>query len=76
VYRQQYRLLKFEDLVSDPENQIKQTCNFLEIDFQSEMLTKVDNLNSSYNAQRHSTNGFDPSTLERWKDYINPVTNA
>jgi hypothetical protein len=75
-YPQQYRLVKFEDIINDPENQVRQICNFLEIDFHKDMLIKVDNLNSSYYTQRHSTDGFDPMTIERWKNHINPIAKV
>jgi len=38
IYPNNYYLLKFEDLVSDPEKHIRQVCEFLGVEFQDKML--------------------------------------
>jgi hypothetical protein len=75
-YPQQYRLVRFEDLINEPPKQIKQICDFLEIPFQEAMLAEVDTVNSSYQAQRHSASGFEKKATERWKEHINPLVKA
>lgn len=75
-YPQNYRLLRFEDFISDPEAQIRQTCEFLEIPFQNEMLAEVVTVGSSFDNQRFGTSGFDAKAAERWKGHINPLVKA
>jgi hypothetical protein len=75
-YPRSYRLLRFEDLITEPERQIKQICDFLEIPFEREMLEEIYVVGSSYQSRRRGANGFDQRTLERWKDHINPLIRA
>ena len=68
-YPHNYRVSKFEDLVSRPEESIQGICNFLDLEFDQAMLhpPKVD---SSY--ERDTSNGFDMRTLSRWQQSIQP----
>ncbi len=69
LYPSNYRLSKFEDLVSDPEKAVQDLCLFLGLEFDQEMLhpPKVD---SSY--ERDASSGFDTRTLTRWRQSIQP----
>jgi hypothetical protein len=69
LYPKNYYLSKFEDLVNEPEENIKQLCRFLDIQYHDAMLSppKID---SSY-AKEEGT-GFDKQTLNRWQVYIKP----
>ena len=66
-----YRLFRFEDIISEPEKYIPKLCEFLEIEFESEMLypSVVD---SSYHKEKKR--GFDKETLYRWKKHTSPIT--
>jgi hypothetical protein len=75
-YPQSYRLLRFEDFISDPETQIRQVCEFLELPFQAEMLAEVVTVGSSFENQHLGARGFDQKAAERWKDHINPLVKA
>ena len=72
-YPQNYYLLKFEDLINEPEKNIRLLCSFLDIEFQPEMLyPKM--TGSSYKAHNIVV-GFDKKTLDRWKDHLKPWMN-
>lgn len=71
-YPAKYFLLKFEDLVRDPECQIKQVCEFLGVDFQSAMLEQVV-VSQGFGLGQA---GFDARAADRWRDYISPWINA
>lgn len=75
-YPHQYYLVKFEDLISEPERQIKQICNFLNIEFKNAMLEEVTQVGSSYQAERRGPAGIDRSAVDRWKEHINPLIRA
>jgi hypothetical protein len=72
-YPMNYYLSKFEDLVSEPEASIRQLCEFLDIEFHSEMLNPR-KVGSSFGPRRGA--GFDRQTLDRWKDHLKPWMNT
>ncbi len=73
-YPNNYYLLKFEDLIGDPENQLRRLCDFLGVEFQNEMLEqKVTNTGF---ASRRGKTGFDKQATDRWKDHINPLSRT
>jgi hypothetical protein len=65
-YPDRYRILQFEHLVSQPGERIKQLCDFLEIDFQEQMLGQRV---VSEGFQLGKT-GFDAETATRWQEHI------
>jgi len=68
-YPQNYRFLKFEDLVREPEKQIRELCAFLDIEFDSRMLNPRQT-GSSYS--RRGGTGFDQEALTRWQRHLKP----
>jgi len=68
-----YRLIRYEDLVLDPEPGIRQLCNFLEIEFQPEMLSPKQ-FGSSFDSIGRNRQGIERSSLERWRTSISPIT--
>jgi Sulfotransferase family len=72
LYPNNYYLLKFEDLVRDPEDHIRRVCDFLGIDFQDEMLKQV----VVSNGFKAGHSGFDSRAADRWKGHIGPWINA
>ena len=74
-YPDNYTLVRFEDLVTQPESQIRRLCNFLEIPFAPAMVIQVQVVGSSYQQQHRGAAGFDPRTLERWKSSLHPALN-
>ena len=73
-YPNNYYLSKFEDLVSDPENSVKQVCQFLGISFHPTMLEppKIDSSYTSSSSTSNNDTGFDTQTLNRWRSYLKP----
>ncbi len=72
-YPKNYYLSKFEDLVTEPEANVRKLCEFLEIEFHPTML-QPPKIDSSYS--KKSGTGFDKQTLNRWKDYLKPWMSA
>jgi len=71
-YPQNYYLSKFEDLVSEPAKYIGELCEFLNIEFDPQMLNPR-HAGSSY--ARQSGTGFDKQTLTRWQNHLKPWMN-
>ena len=68
-----YKLLRYEDIVLQPEKSLKNICNFLKIDFKEEMLyPKV--INSTYEKAYKCNKGFNRELVCRWKKYVSPLT--
>ena len=60
-----YRLQKFEDLVADPEREVREICRFLEMDFQPKMLEQL-----VVRGFQRGEAGFDGKAASRWKEHI------
>lgn len=71
-YPDRYRLIRFEDLTTDPESIARDVSAFLRIDYHPEMLEQVVH-NSSY-AAKGSGSGIDPGTVDRWRGQLRPLT--
>ncbi|MDP9273798.1 MAG: sulfotransferase [Chloroflexota bacterium] len=68
-----YRLIRFEDLVANPEREVRSLCEFIGIEYSPDMLEGVDVVGSSFEAARHSSTGFDRRTIERWRLAVHPL---
>ena len=64
-----YRLVRYEELVLEPETQIRQLCDYLEIDFEPEML-KPRQFGSSFKDIGNNNRGIERSSLEKWRSAI------
>jgi hypothetical protein len=65
-YPDSYRLVRFEDLIRDPEAEIRRLCEFLGVEFESTMLEqKVVSL-----GDRLGEAGFDAGAADRWRESI------
>ncbi len=73
-YPHNYCLLKFEDLVTEPEKSVRELCQFLEIEFQPEML-HTRRVGSSYICDEVGF-GFDAQALTRWQSHLQPWMRA
>jgi hypothetical protein len=62
-----YLLVRFEDLVTEPERELQRVCAFLEVPYDARMLTGVDVVGSSFAEARHSGEGVDPRSADRWR---------
>lgn len=72
-YPKSYYLSKFEDLVSRPAEHSRKLCEFLEIEFDEEMLNPR-HVGSSFD--RTGGSGFDTATLYRWREHLKPWMKA
>ncbi|UCG12821.1 MAG: sulfotransferase, partial [Deltaproteobacteria bacterium] len=72
LYPGRYYLLKFEDVVTDPENSIKELCTYLGVDFQDAMLEQ----RVVSRGFRQGQAGFDQRAAERWKEINPPWVNT
>ncbi len=72
-YPESYTLLRFEDLVTQPEPEVRRLCEFLNIPFEPGMITGIRVVGSGYETQHRSGTGFDTSALNRWKSGFPPA---
>lgn len=75
-YPEQYRLLRFEDLISKPQTHTQTLCEWIGISFEPAMLQEIHVVASSFHTQHRSEHGFDTRSLERWKEHSHPLVNA
>lgn len=68
------RLLRFEDLIAQPEIAVRQLCDWLDIAFEADAL-QVRVQNSSY-AGADSERGFVPDFADRWRDRLSATEVA
>jgi hypothetical protein len=68
LYPNNYYLLRFEDLVGDPQNHITHVCGFLGVDFQDKMLKQFV-VSGGFQAGQ---DGFDAGAADRWRQHIDP----
>ena len=66
-----HRSIRYEDMVSNPELEIKQICDFLDIDFVPEML-EPKRFGSSYDKHGKISRGIVKGSLDRWRTSISP----
>lgn len=71
-----YRLVRFEDLVARPELEIRSICEFAGITYRPELVEGIDVVGSSFHAVRHSSSGFDSTTVGRWRDELHPLARS
>ncbi len=75
-FPEQYRLLRFEDLIADPKANVNSLCEWLEIPYEAAMLEEIHVVASSFESQHRSESGIDTRALERWKEVSHPLVNA
>lgn len=68
-----YRLVRYEDIVLQPEKTLGELCDFVEISLTPEMLNPIQ-YGSSYKADSSDRRGIDNSSLEKWRTIISPLT--
>jgi hypothetical protein len=77
LLQDRYCLVRFEDLIGDPEEQIQRVTAFLDVPFKPEMLEDISIVGSSYRSQRVISGvGFDQRATERWREHITPPAMA
>jgi hypothetical protein len=73
---ERYRLVRFEDLVTDPEATIRDVCEFIGIRFDARLLEETVVVGSSFEEDRHATAGFDPASVDRWRAHVHPLVST
>lgn len=68
-----YTLIRYEDLVTEPEAQMRHLCNFVNIGFQENML-KPRQFGSSFGDIGHENKGIEQSSVDRWRTSISGPT--
>lgn len=73
AYRGRYHLLRFEELMNDPETEVQKLCDFLSVPFEPIMLDDLAVVGSSFYSQRRVVAaGLDKKTAHRWQEHISP----
>jgi hypothetical protein len=67
-----YRLLRYEDVIKNPETELRKLCDFLQVPFLDAMLNPHQ-YGSSFD-KIGASRGVDNSSLERWRKTISPWT--
>jgi hypothetical protein len=71
-----YRLLRFEDLVTEPEATLRGLCDFVGIPFDMSLLDDTVVVGSSFEEDRHAPGGFDRRSVDRWRDHVHPFVRT
>jgi hypothetical protein len=72
-FGERYLLVRYEDLVSEPERELRRVCGFLGVAFDPSMIAEIDVVGSSFSATRHAGAGFDPQRATRWRQEVPAV---
>jgi len=67
-----FYLLKYEDLICEPRSTLQELCRFLGIDFNEDMMQQSV-VNSSFVQKGEVVQGFDTTSIDRWREQIHPV---
>lgn len=69
-----YRLVRYEDVIEEPEARVRDLCGYLGVDFDPQML-RPNQYGSSF-AQIKGGHGVDISSLTRYRSELSPLTRA
>jgi hypothetical protein len=70
--RENYRLVRYEDIVGNPEASLRGICAFLRLEFHDRMLNPK-RYGSSFVKVR-GARGIDSASVERWRRELSPLT--
>jgi hypothetical protein len=68
-----YRLVRFEDLVTEPVATVQALCDFIGIPFEASLLEDTVVVGSSFAGERHAAAGFDRASVDRWRSRVHPL---
>jgi hypothetical protein len=71
-----YRLVRFEDLVTEPAATVRAACDFIGIRFEPGLLEDTVVVGSSFEGDRHGAGGFDPRSVDRWRTHVHPLVKT
>lgn len=66
-----YLLLRYEDLLAEPERVVKELCAFTGLDYDDTMLSPSEGQASSLTGEKRG--GIDRSAAERWREAMSPL---
>ncbi|MFL2765834.1 MAG: sulfotransferase family protein [Paracoccaceae bacterium] len=69
-----YLVVKYEDLILKPENELKNICDFLKLKYNHSMLNEdlyLDQLGNKFKKTAHSSYGANKKLFGRWKEKLN-----
>ncbi len=72
-HRDSYLRVKFEDLVGEPEEEVRRISEFLGVPFEQPMVDRVVVVSHGRNL---GAAGFDPQAATRWREDIGPIGRA
>ena len=73
AYPGRYLLVRFEDLVADPETQTMRMCDGLGVPYERSMLADIHVAASGFQPRHRGPGGFDAAAPDRWRENINPL---
>jgi len=76
MYPGRYLLQRFEDLITDPKENVRNICEFLETEYHPDMTRDVVVVGSSYHEEKRKPGGFERQAIDRWKGLIDPSAKA
>ena len=62
-------LIRYEDIVEFPDKVLKDICEFLDVDYEKEMLN-ISTMGSSYLKSNQDSRGISREGLNRWKNTL------
>lgn len=65
--RERYKIIKYENLLSAPETEMRELCTFLGVDFEPEALKLQDD---ERQGKEYVKSYFDTSKIHQWKDQL------
>lgn len=70
IGKNQYKIIRYEDLLSDPELVMQSVCDFLELPYASSMLDLQASIGDD--GQSYVKNYFDQTKIHQWKNVLSP----
>jgi len=70
-----YLRVRFEDLVAEPDQQLRRVAQFVGLPYDPGML-EIRVTGSSYSQDRHAGSGFDATAADRWRPHIGRIPRA
>jgi len=64
-----FKIVRFEDIINDPQKEISDICDFLKIEYETEML-HVPQIGSSNRVNVKSKVGISSDVVDAWKKYL------
>jgi hypothetical protein len=75
AYPGRYVMIRFEDLVREPETEIERLCGSLGIPFEPAMTGEIHVAASGFRRSHRGPEGFDVGAIDRWRESLHPVVD-